>query len=131
MVWKLSLQLVNIWRNLMHTTAWRKWKINTILKYLENIRALVNHAWKTCRFTQILCKSLLIEKYDLTKWNKKKTLLKKIGIWSPNKIFKVHDKQRLFLKSNYGFNEYSYIHKIMLISTYFCKNEYLNIDIYI
>lgn len=25
--------------------------------------------------------------------------------------------------------EYSYIHKIMLISKYFCKDEYLNIDI--
>lgn len=26
-------------------------------------------------------------------------------------------------------HEYSYIHKIMLISKYFCKDEYLNIDI--
>lgn len=42
---------------------------------------------------------------------------------------KTHTHKKLLGTRLHLSHEYSYIHKIMLISKYFCKNEYINIDI--
>lgn len=42
---------------------------------------------------------------------------------------KTHTHKKLLGTRLHLSHEYSYVHKIMLISKYFCKNEYINIDI--
>lgn len=42
---------------------------------------------------------------------------------------KTHTHTKLLGTRLHLSHEYSYVHKIMLISKYFCKNEYINIDI--
>lgn len=42
---------------------------------------------------------------------------------------KTHTHTKLLGTRLHLSHEYSNIHKIMLISKYFCKNEYINIDI--
>lgn len=42
---------------------------------------------------------------------------------------KTHTHKKLLGTRLHLSHEYSYVHKIMLISKYFCKNDYINIDI--